>query len=1079
MKFGENEAANHVIIEFYASGNIILTDHEYRILSLLRVVDLDRPSDDKEEGEDEPKSKTPTKASKPERYESGGTKFAVGEIYPHHTAQPPTNVSEVIVDSVGKNAKVSKGAKGSKGKNPAASQQQSAKKKELTLKRILQSCFGQDYGPPSIVEHCLIRSRLSPTLKVPSEFDGSADWKLSERAMNFSSHLLGSRRGASSPEEVPEDGGGDLWIQSEFYQYRFAQISELPVELKADPSATVDGSPKQKLVEFDSFNDAVDEFFTQIEHQRFQLAARRAELAAQRKLEAVKAGHENHVQAIEANLQLVDAVVLATRSYLATGMDWIDFAQMLKDEQKPGNQLARVITGLKLEVGMVTVELRHQDDIFEEQAIIDLDAEEDSEDDVDLDDDSSIDGSSKPVKRSEDKKKLISVDIDIYNSAYGNARKYYESKKTAESKHAKTLQVVSKAMKLAEKKIQEELRHTDRKQEQANLMLTAKIRKPYWFEKFLWFISSENYLVVGGRDAQQNEILVRRYLKGDAYVHADLHGAASVIVINTSDQSRGSVGTSDDECTIPPIKKLQAGSMSICQSKAWEAKIVTSTWWVHSHQVSKPAPTGEYLGTGSFMIRGKRNFLPPVPLVYGFGIMFKMDDDVEAVARHYWDRRPWGRGQALEGKRSGKGEENEEAKVTEGRDDQIDEASNDDDEEEAENDPQLDVGAQDNASASDEPPQDAVGGRHYQDQHEWDDRPDDDKDEIISNAGDELNNEAEAGDDNDDSSDMEFPDTIVNLMPIVSGVYGSNPPGEEKDDSDDTKAGTASGKRHLSAKERRDLRKQKQGKAITEPEEVQSTRSNVSGNNDGSKETKQQQPTRGKKGKLRKAKEKYADQDEEERALAMELLAPDKVSQPKGKKAKEAAKKAAQLQQQQQQQQQQDGAQASQRASEKPSKPGLPSNENTQRAIPEKPIDEANKVELENLDVEDIAQDAEQGGDDDDAQDYPYSYLDLLTEAPTILDTIRNAIPVRGPWSAMQRYKYKAKLVPGQLKRGKAAKTIQAAFLAMAGTEAQKETDEQARGFAGTQRNLIREKKASRAATPKAAKRDAKAAGKH
>jgi len=31
--------------------------------------------------------------------------------------------------------------------------------------------------------------------------------------------------------------------------------------------------------------------------------------------------------------------------------------------------------------------------------------------------------------------------------------------------------------------------------------------------------------------------------------------------------------------------------------------------------VSKTAPTGEYLPTGSFMIRGRKNFLPPHPLV--------------------------------------------------------------------------------------------------------------------------------------------------------------------------------------------------------------------------------------------------------------------------------------------------------------------------------------------------------------------------------------------------------------------------------------------------------------------------------
>lgn len=42
------------------------------------------------------------------------------------------------------------------------------------------------------------------------------------------------------------------------------------------------------------------------------------------------------------------------------------------------------------------------------------------------------------------------------------------------------------------------------------------IRKVHWFEKFNWFISSENYLVISGRDAQQNEMIVKRYMsKGD------------------------------------------------------------------------------------------------------------------------------------------------------------------------------------------------------------------------------------------------------------------------------------------------------------------------------------------------------------------------------------------------------------------------------------------------------------------------------------------------------------------------------------------------------------------------------------
>jgi predicted ribosome quality control (RQC) complex YloA/Tae2 family protein len=39
--------------------------------------------------------------------------------------------------------------------------------------------------------------------------------------------------------------------------------------------------------------------------------------------------------------------------------------------------------------------------------------------------------------------------------------------------------------------------------------------------------------MIGGRDAQQNELIVKRYMKAsDVYVHADLHGASSVVIKN-------------------------------------------------------------------------------------------------------------------------------------------------------------------------------------------------------------------------------------------------------------------------------------------------------------------------------------------------------------------------------------------------------------------------------------------------------------------------------------------------------------------------------------------------------------------
>ena len=113
------------------------------------------------------------------------------------------------------------------------------------------------------------------------------------------------------------------------------------------------------------------------------------------------------------------------------------------------------------------------------------------------------------------------------------------------------------------------------------------------FEKFYWFISSDNYIVLGGRDQQQNDLIVKRHLRaGDLYVHADLHGATSVIIKNP---------TGND---VPPRTLQEAGILACCHSAAWEAKVPAQAYWVNHDQVSKTAPTGEYITTGAFMIRG-------------------------------------------------------------------------------------------------------------------------------------------------------------------------------------------------------------------------------------------------------------------------------------------------------------------------------------------------------------------------------------------------------------------------------------------------------------------------------------------
>lgn len=111
----------------------------------------------------------------------------------------------------------------------------------------------------------------------------------------------------------------------------------------------------------------------------------------------------------------------------------------------------------------------------------------------------------------------------------------------------------------------------------------------------------------------------------DIYVHAEIQGASSVIIRNPTGEE------------IPPKTLLEAGSMAISYSVAWDAKVVTNSYWVTSEQVSKTAPTGEYLATGSFMIRGKKNFLPSCHLIMGLSLLFKLEDSF--IARHLGERK--------------------------------------------------------------------------------------------------------------------------------------------------------------------------------------------------------------------------------------------------------------------------------------------------------------------------------------------------------------------------------------------------------------------------------------------------------
>ncbi len=109
-------------------------------------------------------------------------------------------------------------------------------------------------------------------------------------------------------------------------------------------------------------------------------------------------------------------------------------------------------------------------------------------------------------------------------------------------------------------------------------------------------------------------------------MHSDYGGAASTVIKQHT-----------KSLPIPRNSLDEAAVFTVCRSKAWETKIISGAWWVYHDQVSKSAPTGEYLPTGSFMIRGKRNYINPNRMEMGLTLLYKID--AEALERHLNDRK--------------------------------------------------------------------------------------------------------------------------------------------------------------------------------------------------------------------------------------------------------------------------------------------------------------------------------------------------------------------------------------------------------------------------------------------------------
>ncbi|MDD1719907.1 MAG: NFACT family protein [Methanoregulaceae archaeon] len=187
------------------------------------------------------------------------------------------------------------------------------------------------------------------------------------------------------------------------------------------------------------------------------------------------------------------------------------------------------------------------------------------------------------------------VKIVVREGIEGNISRYFEEIKKYKRKIAGAKVAMEQKVKAAPKR-----------------KVVQPVRPNRWYHRFRWFRTTDGVIVIGGRDASQNEELVKKYLEGgDRFVHADVHGASVVIV-------KGKTAHMEE-----------AAVFAASYSGAWRSGHFTAdVYHVGPDQVSKTPESGEFVGKGAFIVRGERTYFRDVPLQIAIGLEIEPETGV-------------------------------------------------------------------------------------------------------------------------------------------------------------------------------------------------------------------------------------------------------------------------------------------------------------------------------------------------------------------------------------------------------------------------------------------------------------------
>ncbi|MDE1870094.1 MAG: DUF814 domain-containing protein [Candidatus Micrarchaeota archaeon] len=203
---------------------------------------------------------------------------------------------------------------------------------------------------------------------------------------------------------------------------------------------------------------------------------------------------------------------------------------------------------------------------------------------------------------------MTDVEIDLTISAQDNANEYFYKSKRAKRKKEGAQEIIGEM----EEKLEKAKKKFEATKETKKVKLVGKRE---WYEKFHWFFASNGMLVIGGRDAAQNELINSKHFdEGDLFFHADIHGASVTIL-------KGGVGADRET-------KEEVAQFAGCYSSAWKEGLNTiDVYALERKQITKSKSQGS-LGTGSFAMSGEREWFKSMKLeLVAFVSTRKVDEE--------------------------------------------------------------------------------------------------------------------------------------------------------------------------------------------------------------------------------------------------------------------------------------------------------------------------------------------------------------------------------------------------------------------------------------------------------------------